>query len=107
MAFYKAAFGAEEKLVLEDGGSVFAMLTIGDAGFWMSDEAPEYGNFSPESVGGATARFVLVVEDPYAVYTQAVAAGAKPVTEVAEMHGWLTGRVQDPYGHHWEISKEL
>ncbi len=107
LAFYKQAFGATEKFVLDEGGSVFAMLTVGDAEFWMSDESPEYENYSPESVGGATVRMIIVVDDPKATFVQAVNAGATPVAEVAELLGWLTGRVKDPFGHHWEISKEL
>lgn len=107
LAFYKQAFGATEKFVLEDNGSVFAMLNVGEAEFWMSDEAPEYENYSPESVGGATARIIIIVDDPRASFAQAVSAGATPIAEVGEMHGWLTGRVKDPFGHHWEISREL
>jgi PhnB protein len=26
---------------------------------------------------------------------------------VDEQHGWLLGRIEDPFGHHWEIGKPL
>jgi PhnB protein len=26
---------------------------------------------------------------------------------VERQHGWLLGRVEDPFGHHWEIGKPL
>jgi PhnB protein len=26
---------------------------------------------------------------------------------VAEAHGWLLGRLVDPFGHHWETGKPL
>jgi PhnB protein len=26
---------------------------------------------------------------------------------VREAHGWLFGRIEDPFGHHWEIGKPL
>lgn len=107
LAFYKVAFGAEEKLVLDEGGAVFAMLTIGGTEFWISDESPEHGNFSPESIGGATARIILIVDDPKVAFDLAVSAGATPVTGVEENHGWLSGRILDPFGHHWEISKQV
>ena len=29
------------------------------------------------------------------------------VARVAEEHGWLLGRVRDPFGHPWEIGKPL
>ncbi|MGH9103851.1 MAG: hypothetical protein ACRDYD_12850 [Acidimicrobiales bacterium] len=36
---------------------------------------------------------------------QAVAAGALDVCPVEGAHGWLVGRVVDPFGHHWEIGR--
>ena len=26
---------------------------------------------------------------------------------VGEQHGWLLGRVVDPFGHHWEVGRPL
>lgn len=106
--FYQAAFGAIELYRVEDpGGDVVARLAIDGAEFWLSDESPEHGNFSPETLGGSTARLVLTVPDPDAVFAQAIAAGAKQVFPVGEAHGWRLGRVVDPFGHHWEIGREL
>ncbi|MGE5760349.1 MAG: hypothetical protein ACM37V_08350 [Gemmatimonadota bacterium] len=64
VAFYKVAFGARELFKIEDGGAVVAELAVQGAKFWVADESPPHHNFSPETLGGATARFVLVVEDP-------------------------------------------
>src|SRR5213083_2703649 len=75
VAFYKTAFGAKELFKIEDGGSVVAQLAVQGAKFWVADESPPHHNFSPETLGGATARFVLVVRDPKAVYAKALAAG--------------------------------
>ena len=79
VAFYKAAFGATELFKIEDGGSVVAQLAVQGAQFWVADESPPHHNFSPETLGGATARIVLVVEDPKACHARALAAGAKEV----------------------------
>ena len=108
--FYKAAFGAIE--VYRVGGTdeheeVVSQLQVGDAFFWVSDESPPNGNFSPESLGGTTVRLLLVVDDPGAVVAQAVALGASELEPVGEEHRWLLGRIADPYGHHWEIGKPL
>jgi PhnB protein len=108
--FYKRAFGAVE--VYRVGGTdanpdLVAELMIGDAPFWVSDEAPAYANYSPESVGGGTVRLLLIVDDPAASVERAKAAGATEVWPVTEEHGWRLGRVEDPYGHHWEIGKPL
>jgi len=106
--FYKTAFAAREVFRLEDpGGGVVARLSVEGAEFWVSDESPAHKNFSPESLGGGTVRMVLSVPDPDAVFTQALRVGATQVMPVAEQHGWRVGRVVDPYGHHWEIAREL
>ena len=84
-----------------------ARLSVDGAEFWLGDESPEHGNFSPESLGGGSVRMVLTVADPDAVFAQAVTAGASKVVPVGEEHGWRLGRVVDPFGHHWEIGRPL
>lgn len=103
--FYKAAFGAKE-LFRVDGGGV-AQLAVDVAEFWVAEESPANLNFSPESLGGCSVRMLLVVEDPAAVCEQAVAAGATQVSPVADAHGWRLGRIVDPFGHHWEIARQV
>ena len=105
--FYQAAFGADVLFRVDgEGGGVVAQLSVAGGEFWVVDESPEHLNFSPETLGGATARMVMVVADPDAMFERAVAAGAKIVEPVAKQpYGWHVGRVVDPYGHHWEIGK--
>jgi PhnB protein len=106
VAFYQSAFGADVLFrVDDDTGAVVAQLAIQGAEFWVADESPEHANYSPESLEGSTARMVLVVSDPDALFDRAVKAGAAIVWPVQEQHGWRVGRVSDPYGHHWEIGK--
>ena len=106
--FYKAAFRALEDYRVEDpSGAVVSRLSIEGAEFWVSDESPEHGNFSPESLGGGTVRMILTVPDPDAVFAQALAAGAQAIVAVEEAYGWRVGRVVDPFGHHWEIGRPL
>ena len=78
--FYKAAFGASEVY---------------------------HHNSSPESLKGGTVRMILTVADPDAIFAQARKAGAAEVYPVSEEHGWRVGRVADPFGHHWEIGRQL
>lgn len=107
--FYKEAFGARELFRIQDeAGDVIAHLAIGESEFWVSDESPENKNFSPESLGGATTRLVMVVDDPDAAFECAMKAGAVSVLPVEDQpYGWRVGRVVDPFGHHWEIGKPL
>jgi PhnB protein len=108
--FYKAAFGAVEDYRVGGTDSepeVVAQLSVDGASFWVADESPEHRNFSPQSLGGATTRMLLIVEDPDAAVARAVAAGATEVSPVSDEHGWRLGRISDPFGHDWEIGKPL
>ena len=108
LEFYQHAFGAEELFRVEsDTGEIVARLSMAGVEFWVADESPAHGNFSPESLNGSTARMILTVADPDAAFQRAVAAGAKEVWPVANQYGWRLGRVVDPFGHHWEIGKPL
>jgi PhnB protein len=106
--FYKTAFGALEVYRVDDpAGAVVSRLSVDGAEFWLSDESPEHGNFSPESLGGGSVRMILTVPDPDATFAKALAAGAREITAVDEAYGWRVGRVVDPFGHHWEIGRPL
>jgi PhnB protein len=106
--FYKNAFGAEE-IYRHDGpdGTVVCNLSVNGAGFWIADEAPDYENYSPETLKGGTVRMLLTTEDPDAAFQRAVEAGATVVIEMKDGYGWHLGRIVDPFGHHWEIGKPL
>ena len=108
LAFYKEAYDAVEVYRLDgpDGGIV-ARLSIDGSEFWLSDESPEHANFSPETLGGGSVKLVLTVADPDAAVARALAKGATEIHPVSEGHGWRIGRVVDPFGHHWEIGREL
>lgn len=107
--FYTAAFGARVLFRVGDQqGAVVAELAVGQSRFWLADESPAHQNFSPESLGGSTARMILIVDDPDAAFERAVAAGANVVWPVEDQrYGWRVGRVVDPFGHHWELGKLL
>jgi PhnB protein len=108
VAYYAAAFGASAIIHAEDGeGRIVAELAAGEAHFWAADESPENGNFAPPSLSGSTTRMILTVEDPDAVFAQAIAAGGTEVWPVADAYGWRIGRIADPFGHHWEIGRPL
>jgi PhnB protein len=104
--FYMAAFGATVRHRVENAaGEVVCQLDVDGAEFWVSEEAPLHGNHSPESLGGASAKLLLKVDDPEAAQARAIAAGATEVYPVQDAHGWRLGHVVDPYGHHWEIGR--
>lgn len=108
VAFYKAAFEAEEtyRLEGEDGGLVVQLL-IGSAAFWVSSDAVSEKSLTGEVVGGGSVRMILTVTDPDTIFERALAAGASQIFPVGEGHGWRLGRLEDPFGLHWEIGRQL
>ena len=90
-----------------EGDDIVAQLAVAEAEFWVVAASPDMGRFSPRAIGGTTSRTLLVVDDPATVQNQAVTAGATETSRVTEEHGWLVGRVVDPFGHEWEIGKPL
>jgi PhnB protein len=110
VAFYQDVFGAVERYRVggtDEDEAVVSQLSVGDSWFWVADESPEHANFSPESLGGGSVRMLLISADPEDLARRAVAAGARLVSPVATEHGWLLGRIEDPFGHHWEIGRPL
>ncbi|MCW3093568.1 MAG: hypothetical protein JWP81_4637 [Ferruginibacter sp.] len=107
--FYKKAFGAIELMSnISTDGQAVAELSINGARFVVADEAPEYDNYSPETLGGTAVRMGLQVANPDQVAEQAISAGAKEIYAVADQHyGYRLGRILDPFGHHWEIFRPL
>jgi PhnB protein len=103
--FYTAAFGAVEIYRLEgdDGKLEIAQLEVGDAAFWVQEDSDaDLGALESTSF-----RMILSVKDPNSAYDRAVAAGATEVAPVSEEYGWRTGRITDPFGYDWELSREL
>jgi PhnB protein len=105
--FYEAAFGAKVLHQVGEGEDIVAQLAVGGSTFWVSTSSPELKRLSPRSIGGATSRTLLVVDDPDAVHRQAVSAGATESSPVGNEHGWRIGRIVDPFGHEWEIGAPL
>ena len=109
--FYKKVFGAVElpgRLTDPTGKILHVELQIGDSLIHLTDELPEFGNLSPESLGGSPVRIALYVEDVDALADRAVAAGAKVLIPVADQfYGDRSGRLLDPFGHLWIVSTHI
>jgi PhnB protein len=105
VAFYEAAFGAVVLHRVGDGDDIVVQLAVGDARFWVTAADFERGRLDPARARGATGRTLLVAEDPRALQARAVDAGATELSPVSEEHGWLLGRILDPFGHEWELGR--
>ena len=105
--FYTRAFGAKEVMRLGGPGEKIghAELVMGNSRVMLSDEFPEYGSVSPQTLGGSPVKLHLYVDDVDAVAEQAVAEGAKIVRPVADQfYGDRSGQVADPFGYVWIVS---
>ena len=105
--FYKRAFGARERMRMPapDGKVMHAEIQIGDSILMVSDEFPEMGSKSPQTLGGSPGSIFLYVDDVDKTFQRAVDAGAQPRMAVADMFwGDRFGRLVDPFGHEWGIA---
>jgi PhnB protein len=107
LKFYKKAFGAVEIMRFTDpsGKKIgHAEIRIGDSPIMLSDEFPEMGGRSPQSLGGSPVSIMLYVKDVDGLTAQAIAAGAKVLRPVEDkFYGDRIGSVEDPFGHVWHI----
>jgi PhnB protein len=109
--FYKKAFGAEELFRLVDPASGkigHAELRIGKGLLMVSDEYPDFGALSPDSLGGSSTKLHIDVDDAEKVFKSAEAAGATVLRKLElQFHGCKQGLVADPFGYSWFISQKM
>jgi len=108
--FYERAFGAQltMKLTLPDGRYAHAEITIGDCHIMMAEENPEWGNTSPQTLGGSPVSFMIYVPDVDAAFARALAAGCTQVRPVEDQfYGDRTGTLKDPFGFQWSLGTHI
>jgi len=106
IAFYKDAFGAQETMRFEVGGKIpHAEIKIGNSPILVTEEWPEGGRFSPETLGNSPVIMALSVPDVDDFVSHAIGAGAKVVIPIADQfYGRREGTIQDPFGYSWSVS---
>jgi PhnB protein len=106
--FYKNAFGAKEieRFSMPDGSIGHAVIEIGDSRIMIADENIEWGNKSPQTLGGTPVCLCLYVKDVDTVFNSALKAGAKVTGDMVvkdQFYGDRSGTLTDPFGHQWSI----
>ena len=114
IAFYKAAFGAEEisRQMTPDGQKVLnAMLRVNGAPIMLNDDFPEFSGgkkSAPRQDCPVSVSLHLTVADCDATYKKAVEAGATGTTPPNDAFwGDRYAQVTDPFGHHWSFGSPL
>jgi PhnB protein len=110
IAFYCKVFGVTEKFRLtEPGGRMgHAELDFNGATLMLSEEYPELGIVSAQTLGATPVTLHLHVDNADAVIARAVAAGA--TLERApqdEFYGERGGVFRDPFGHRWNVGHSI
>ncbi|MGA2406320.1 MAG: VOC family protein [Bacteroidales bacterium] len=110
--FYKKAFGAKEtgRITMPSGTVGHCEMDIGSSKIMIAEENKQWGNLSPETLGGSPVHLCLYVENVDAVFARALQEGAKVMGEMAvkdQFYGDRTGTLTDPFGHKWTIMTHL
>ncbi len=111
IAFYQAAFGATERFRLADkstGKIGHAEILVRGSLLMLNDENPQWGNKSPQALGGTPFTLCLMVDNADAAQARAAAAGATVLSPAADQfYGFRSACVQDPFGYVWMLQHEI
>ena len=108
--FYRKAFGAQVLINMTgpEGKLMHAEIKIGDSIVMLSDECPEMGSKSPDSLKGTPTMLYLYVDNVDAFFDKAVKAGAKVERKVEDQfYGDRSGTLLDPFGHRWGVATHV
>jgi PhnB protein len=103
--FYKRAFDARETLRFQlESGIPHAEIMIGDSLIDLTEEWPEGGRFSAQTIGQSPVEVNLQVDDVDSFAARAVAAGLKALGPISDQfYGSREGSFVDPFGYRWNI----
>jgi len=112
IAFYAAAFGAEQlgdRFTGPDGELIHAEIRIGDSVVMITEDAVDGPVSSPERLDGAvTCVMCLYWPDVDAAWARAVDAGAEVIYPLEDQfYGERGGRLRDPFGQQWMMSQHI
>ncbi|MET9266657.1 VOC family protein [Amycolatopsis sp. NPDC004079] len=89
----------------EEGKWWYCELRINEGRFMVSDEFPELGFLSPDTVGGTPVMLHVYVDDVDATHQQMLDAGGTSLMAPADRYwGDRSGQVRDSFGHMWTVS---
>jgi PhnB protein len=106
--FYQKAFGAEvgHRMPGPDGKSTMhAEMRLGNSTVMLTDENPQWGTKSPQTLGGTPASLHLYVDNVDKLFERAVKAGCTVKAPLMDAFwGDRYAKLADPFGHEWGIA---
>ncbi len=109
--FYEKAFGAVGGMCMpgpDSKGIMHAEIQIGNSTVMLSEENPQWGTQSPESLGGSPASMHVYLPDVDTAFQQAVDAGCTVVAPLMDTFwGDRYGKVADPFGYQWGLATHV
>ena len=108
IAFYEKVFGAEEveRYTSPEGLVVHAAISIRGAIVSLADAHEDW--YPAERPEGSPVLMTLTCHDPDSVAQRAEEHGGTILIPVADrFYGRREGRIRDPFGHLWILSKPL
>lgn len=107
--FYERGLGAKERRrwINTDGSMHVAEMDIAGALFHIHEQVSD-NEVSPKELGVTTVSIGILVDDPDALVSTAVASAATLDSVVTDYsYGFRQGSFTDPSGHHWLIEKRI
>ena len=106
--FYVSAFGAIELKRFEmPEQKISSVIEIEHAEFYVGDEEPQNGNFSPGVNSNSPVRIILQTKNADEFFEKALKLGATEICPMTTEEDWRIGKLKDPFGHIWEIGYTL
>jgi PhnB protein len=110
IAFYRDVLGAElvERFVDANGLIVHAAIRVGQSVISMAQEMKSWQLLGPAAIGGSPVLLHLTLADPDAACARMVERGGAVVIPIKDRpYGKREGRVRDPFGHLWVLSRPI
>lgn len=109
--FYKKAFGATGGSCMPgpDGkGIMHADLKLGNSTIMLTEENPQWGMTSAETMGGSPVSMHMYVDNVDEFYQNAVDAGCTSESPLMDMFwGDRMAKLSDPFGYKWSVATQI
>ncbi|HEY6565109.1 MAG TPA: VOC family protein [Pirellulaceae bacterium] len=108
--FYAKAFGGSAGICMTgpNGKVMHGEVMIGNSTIMITEENPQWGMKSAETMGGSPMSLHLYVDNVDQSFQKAIQSGCTLVNPVMDMFwGDRYGKVSDPFGFHWGIATHI